>query len=283
MQQQSQSTLSIWLMALMAPMIWGTTYSVTQRWLVGVDPFWLAALRISIPGCLMVWMVPKSVWIQFGWRIALLSMLNIAIFTSLLFIAIGRLPGGIAATLVATLPLQVIMIRAIFGIRPEMHHVFAAIGGVVGVACLVWQSTESLDSWGVVAALSASFIMACGILLTARWIKDIPPLQFTSAQLFISGVVLLLYVILSGREVPDITPSGMLALAWLGPIGMGMGYWLWFRAMKAIPIQRLSFLGLVNPVVAVLVGVFFMSEEISTGQLFGMCLVLLCVVVGQRK
>lgn len=278
-----QSMLSIWLMALMAPVIWGTTYFVTQRWLVGIDPFWLAALRVSIPGFLMVWMVPKSVWIRSGWRIVFLSMLNIAIFTSLLFIAIGRLPGGIAATLVATLPLQVILIRAIFGVRPEMHHVFAAVGGVIGVACLLWQSTESLDPWGVVAALSASFIMACGILLTSRWIKDIPPLQFTSAQLFISGVVLLLYVVLSGREVPVLTPSGMLALLWLGPIGMGVGYWAWFRAMAFIPIQRLSFLGLINPVVAVLAGVFFMAEAVSLGQLFGMFLVLFCIALGQRK
>ena len=86
-----------WGLALAAPIIWGSTYFVTQKWLVGVHPLWLAALRTSIPALFMCWFVPISVWKRFGIRLLVMSFLNITLFTGLLFLAITRLPGGVAA------------------------------------------------------------------------------------------------------------------------------------------------------------------------------------------
>jgi probable blue pigment (indigoidine) exporter len=271
-----------WGLALAAPIIWGSTYFVTQKWLVGVHPLWLAALRTSIPALFMCWFVPISVWKRFGIRLLVMSFLNITLFTGLLFLAITRLPGGVAATLVSTLPLQVILLRMLMGIKAEPQHLIAAIGGVVGVALLLLQSIQVPDFLGVIAALAAAFVMAVGVLMTAKYGAGIPSLQLTAAQISLGALVLLSLALWSGEPFPLLSNDGILAMIWLGPIGMGFAYWAWFRAMTYIPITRLAFFGLLNPVVAVLAGIFLMNERLSYGQIIGMFIVISCILFAQK-
>lgn len=271
-----------WCLALAAPIIWGSTYFVTQKWLAGVHPLWLAALRAGIPALFMCWFVPMSVWKRFGGTLLLLSLFNITLFTGLLFLAISRLPGGVAAILVSTLPLQVILLRMLTGVKAEAQHLVAAVGGVAGVALLLWQSVQILDFIGVIAAFSAATVMAVGVLMTAKYGAGIPALQLTAAQISLGALVLVSLALLSGAPFPPLSNEGMLAMVWLGPIGMGFAYWVWFRAMKYIPVTRLSFIGLLNPVVAVLAGVFLMGEALGYGQVLGMLLVISCLLFAQK-
>ncbi|MCB2385550.1 DMT family transporter [Thalassolituus alkanivorans] len=274
--------LPLWLMAVAAPLLWGTTYAVTQAFLAGVDPFWLATLRIVVPGVMMVWLVPLAVWRRHWLNIVVLSALNIGIFTVLLFGAIQRLPGGMAATLTASMPLQLLLLRALQGRLPAPLQLLAAVGGMAGVGLLVWQAPAEPDWTGVALALAAAFCMALGVLLMPVLGRGIKPLVLASAQLFSAGVVLLLLMLLWGRPFPALDTQGVLALVWLGPVGMGLGYYLWFRAITLIAVDKLAFMGLINPVVAVLAGVLVMGELMNISQAFAIALVLFCVLLAQH-
>lgn len=270
-----------WFLAVMAPVVWGSTYFVTQKWLPGADPVWLAAVRVGIPALFMVWLVPVPVWQKFGIRLLLMSLLNISLFSGLLFYSISVLPGGVAATLVATLPLQVILLRLLAGQGAEVTHLLAAVGGVIGVGMLLWRADTELALPGIVAALSAAFVMAAGVLMASRYSADIKPLQLTAAQISLGGVCLLVFAGLSGHPFPEVTQEGVIAMLWMGPVGMGVAYWAWFRAMASVPVHKLAFLGLLNPVVAVLGGVVIMGEMLTSGQLVGMAIILCCVILAQ--
>ncbi len=270
-----------WFLAVMAPVVWGSTYFVTQKWLPGADPVWLAAVRVGIPALFMVWLVPVPVWQKFGVRLLLMSLLNISLFSGLLFYSISVLPGGVAATLVATLPLQVILLRLLAGQGAEVAHLLAAVGGVIGVGMLLWRADTELALPGIVAALSAAFVMAAGVLMASRYSADIKPLQLTAAQISLGGVCLLVFAGLSGHPFPEVTQEGVIAMLWMGPVGMGVAYWAWFRAMASVPVHKLAFLGLLNPVVAVLGGVVIMGEMLTSGQLVGMAIILCCVILAQ--
>ena len=270
-----------WFLAVMAPVVWGSTYFVTQKWLPGADPVWLAAVRVGIPALFMVWLVPVPVWQKFGARLLLMSLLNISLFSGLLFYSISVLPGGVAATLVATLPLQVILLRLLAGQGAEVTHLLAAVGGVIGVGMLLWRADTELALPGIVAALSAAFVMAAGVLMASRYSADIKPLQLTAAQISLGGVCLLVFAGLSGHPFPEVTQEGVIAMLWMGPVGMGVAYWAWFRAMASVPVHKLAFLGLLNPVVAVLGGVVIMGEMLTSGQLVGMAIILCCVILAQ--
>ncbi|MCA6062180.1 DMT family transporter [Thalassolituus marinus] len=277
----SPAPASAWWLALIAPLLWGTTYPVTKAWLVGFDPMWLATLRILVPGLLMLPLVPLSVWRSRWLAIAVLSTLNIGLFTALLFAGLQRLPGGMAATLTASMPLQILLIRALLGRFPSLLQLLCATGGIAGVALLVWQSPVTPDWTGVACSLLAATSMSIGVLLIPVLGKDIKPMIMTSAQLALAGVVLLLVTMLAGRPFPQLTLGSVLALGWLGPVTMGMGYILWFRSVARLPVDKLAFLGLVNPVVAVVAGVLFLSEALSLVQLAAIVLVLVCVVMAQ--
>ena len=87
-----------------------------------------------------------------------LGLLNIGIFQALLFVAAYRLPGGVAATVIATQPLAVVMLsRTILRVRLTW---FAAIFGLVGVGLVVLSPSARLDTLGVIAALTGAVSMA---------------------------------------------------------------------------------------------------------------------------
>ncbi|WP_221799816.1 DMT family transporter [Oceanobacter mangrovi] len=272
-----------WLIGLVAPLLWGTTYAVTQHWMGGMDPLWVASLRILIPGLLLMPFVPLSVW-QKAWKsMVILGTFNIGIFTMLLFQAISRLPGGVAATLVSTVPLQILLIRWVTGKAPRLLQMLAAIGGSAGVALLVWRAAEPLDPIGIVLALLAGFFMSVGMLMIPRFAKGVPPLPMAAGQFLICGVVLVALVWASGHPLPHFDLPAVLAMVWIAPVGMGVGYLCWFKALQHIPSDQLSFLGLLNPLVAVFCGIALMGEQLSLVQGLGMALVLACVVLAQLK
>ncbi len=273
---------SAWLMALLAPLLWGTTYPVTKAWLAGIDPLWLATLRILVPGLMMLPLVPLSVWRSKWLQIVVLSSLNIGIFTALLFAGIQRLPGGMAATLTASMPLQILLIRALMGRLPSALQLLSAVGGIAGVALLVWQSPQQLDWLGVMFSLLAATSMSLGVLLIPVLGKDIKPMVMTSAQLALAGIVLLIVTLLSGSPFPSLDTGAIIALGWLGPVTMGLGYIIWFRSVSCLPVDKLAFLGLVNPVVAVVSGVLFLNEVLTLVQMFAIVLVLACVLIAQH-
>lgn len=274
---------SYWLLALIAPLVWGTTYSVTQRWLSDADPYWLATLRIVIPAVLMLPLVPRTVWRQHWGLVSGFSLLNIAVFTVLLFLSIQRLPGGMAATLVSSMPLQLLLMRALVGQRPPLMSLLAALAGIGAVALLVWQAPEEPDWPGVIIALLSATSWALGSLLTARFNPGLSPLVLTSSQLVVAAVLLLPLMLVSGRPFPVLDTSGILALIWLGPVGMGVTYFVWFRAVEHVDVSKLAFLGLINPVVAVLAGIVLMNETLAPLQWLAIALVLGCIGLAQYR
>ncbi|MDP2506845.1 DMT family transporter [Oceanobacter sp. 3_MG-2023] len=269
------------LIALIAPLLWGTTYSVTQHWLSEVDPIWLSALRTLLPGVMLLPFI-RIAPLLLRWRqVVVLGTFNIALFTVLLFKAIQMLPGGVAATLVSTVPLQILLIRWLQGRAPALRQLLAAVGGVAGVALLVWQAPEPLNWLGVMYALLAGLSMSIGILLIPVLGAGIAPLAMATGQFLFSGVSLTVLAFMTAAPLPEITLPAVLAMGWIGPLGMGVGYFCWFRAMGHIPVERLSFLGLLNPLVAVLCGLMLMGETMTPTQLLGMVVVLACVVAAQ--
>ena len=75
----------------------------------------------------------------YGWRRAfVLGQLNIGLFFALLFVAAYRLPGGVAATIVAMQPLYVALLAwALLGYKPSVVTVVAALSGIAGVGLVV--------------------------------------------------------------------------------------------------------------------------------------------------
>src|SRR5690606_28506190 len=110
-----------------------------------------------------------------------------------LFVSGYRLPGGLAALLICTQPLLVVIFAwALFGQRTPRQMLAGVLVGLAGVALvLLSPSRLTWDAVGVFAATVAACSMALGTLLIKRWQLQIPLLAFTGWQLLLGGLLLL--------------------------------------------------------------------------------------------
>ncbi|MCU0566793.1 MAG: EamA family transporter [Oculatellaceae cyanobacterium Prado106] len=267
----------------LAPMIWGTTYIVATELLPPNHPLLVAALRslpIGLILTLSLGQLPQGIW---WWRILLLGSLNIGLFQALLFIAAYRLPGGVAATAGAIQPLLVVLFAwLILQEKPSRLSIVAAIAGFVGVGFLVLGPSARLDPVGIAAAIAGAATMGLGTVLVKRWKRPVSLLVFTAWQLTVGGAVLLPVALIVEGSIPQLSPTNLVGFIYLGLIGTGLAYALWFRGIDKLNASAVSTLGLLSPVVATIAGFVFLNQSFTPIQWVGIASVLFSVLIGQQ-
>jgi probable blue pigment (indigoidine) exporter len=266
-----------------APAIWGSTYIVTTEYLSNFSPITVALLRALPAGLLLLLIVrqlPSGIW----WaRIFLLGALNFSIFLSMLFISAYRLPGGVAATVGAVQPLLVVFLAHFVLASPiRPMSVVAALIGAAGVALLVLTPQAALDPVGVAAGLAGAGAMACGTVLSRKWQPPVSLLTFTAWQLTAGGLLLLPVALLVEPAIPVPTVSNLLALSWLGLVGMALTYALWLRGVARLDAPVVSSLLLLSPVTAMLLGWLFLDQVLAVLQIAGAGLVVSSIWLSQQ-
>ncbi|HQR98508.1 MULTISPECIES: EamA family transporter [unclassified Polaromonas] len=271
------------LLTAIAPVVWGSTYIVSTEFLPNYSPVTVAMLRSLPAGLLLLLFVrtlPTGIW----WaRAFILGALNFSIFLSLLFIAVYRLPGGVAATVSSVQPLLVVFL-AYFVLAQPIRRVSigAALVGAAGVALLVLTPSAALDPIGVLAGLVGTGAMACGTVLNRKWQPTVSLITFTAWQLTAGGLLLVPVVLVFEPLIPVPTTTNLLAFAWLGLIGMALTYALWLRGVTRLDSSAVSSLLLLSPVAAVLLGWQFLNQTLTWPQMAGGLLVVGSIWLGQR-
>ena len=265
----------ILLLTALAPIVWGSTYLVTVSMLPPSLPLTAAVLRALPAGLLLLLVVrrlPRGSW---WWKALVLGGLNIGVFFALLFIAAYRLPGGVAATVGAVQPLIVAGLATwVLKDRLSLKVVLSGVTGAAGVALLVLSSQARLDAVGVLAALGGAVSMAAGVVLAKKWGKAEKPLTMTAWQLLAGGLLLIPLMLVVEGPTPALSATNLGGYLYLSIIGTAVAYVLWFRGIQRLPVTAPSFLGLLSPVVAALLGWLVLGEQLSLLQGVGGLLVL---------
>ena len=213
----------------------------------------------------------------------ILGGLNIGVFQALLFVAAYRLPGGVAATAGAIQPLLVgFFAWAILSVKPSKISVIAAISGFIGVGLLVLGPSAQLDTIGIIAALAGAGAMGLGTVLVKRWKPPVSLIVFTAWQLTIGGAMLLPVALITEGPFTEVTRTNLWGFIYLGVVGTALAYALWFRGIDKLSPTAASYLGLLSPVVATLIGYLFLQETFSPIQMAGVAIILVSIVIGQQ-
>ncbi|MGW0535737.1 EamA family transporter [Streptomyces sp. NPDC003032] len=280
----AKTAAGIAALAAIGPATWGTTYVTTTELLPPDRPLLAAALRALPAGLILLALTRRLPSGDWWWKAAVLGLLNFGAFFPLLFFGAYRLPGGVASTISAVMPLLV----AGFGIgvlkvRPTRRTLAAGLVGVVGVGLLVLRGSAAIDATGIIAMLAATTLMALAVVLSKRWGRPegVSLLALTGWQLTAGGLVLA-PIALTAEGLPDhFTGDNLAGYAYLGIIGTAIAYALWFRGIERLPASSVSFLGLTNPVVATLAGLLLLGQTLTAWQVGGLALVLTSVLLGQ--
>jgi len=275
-------SLDLFLTA-MAPMIWGSTYIVTTELLPDGYPLTVAMLR-ALPAGLILLVCVRQLPVGIWWvKVFVLGALNFSIFFVLLFMAAYRLPGGVAATLVATSPLIVIFLAHYFlGTQLRVVTIIVAIAGVMGVAGLTITQQAVLDLTGIIAGLGAALSMAAGTVLTRRWQPHVSLMTFTAWQLTAGGLLLLPASMWLEPALPELVVKNYIGFIYLGLLGGAVTYALWFRGIRRIDTSVVATLGFFSPITAVILGWGLLGQSLGFWQMISITVIMASIWLGQK-
>lgn len=278
------NALGLTALTAVAPVTWATTYLVTTEFLPPGHPLVSGVIRALPAGLILIAVtreLPRGVW---WWRSLLLGTLNIGALFVLLFVAAYRVPGGIAATLTALLPLFVAGLAfLLLHQKPTGWQLGWGVAGVVGVGLIVLRGELSFDPYGIMAGVAAAGVMAGGIVLTKRWGRPAGAGAATIAgwQLTAGGLVILPLALAFEGLPPALDLRAIGGYTWLAVVGTLFSFVIWFHGIGRLPVVAMSFLALLSPTVATILGWLFLGETLTPAQGAGFALALTAIAAAQ--
>ncbi len=275
-----------WLLFVLLGFFWGSSYLFIK---IGVDeglpPFMLITLRLFIGFLLLATVVtiareplprdPKT----YG-HLFVMGAINIAIPFSLITWAELTVDSALAAILTAPVPLFVILIAAVF-LRDERITVTRLAGlvvGFVGVAILVGFDPAAIaggDLAGEIALVGATLSYACGAVYARRNVHGLRPMIPAVFQVFFGLVIVSTLMLVFERPFEvTITPEAWFAVVWLGLLGSGLAYLLFFRTLGRWGATRTSMVAYLLPVFGIALGALVLNEPIDIRLIIGTFLVI---------
>ena len=276
-------------------LIWGSTWLAIRIGLEGAPPFLSASLRFAVASIVLVPLavVFRSKWPQNRTEWALVGFVGIVLFTADYgLIYWGENNGvlsGLSAILFATFPLQTALVANAF-LKAERFTIQKMLGIGVGFGgvVLIFRSQLGIAGLGqVVPMLSIVLAATCAAFATVavkRWGHDTEPISFNAAAMAV-GAAGLATVSLITREPWGIPtwPQGLGAILYLALAGSVVTFVAWQWLLKEMPATSLSYIALIIPIVAVLLGAGLGNETFDLVDLAGAGIVLLGIYVSTSR
>src|SRR5450432_2544656 len=273
--------------------VWGSTFLAIRVGVREVPPFLFAAMRFSVAGLVLcVWTIARRERLPKGreWGSAFaLATLIFVLDYGLLFWSEQRVPSGIAAVMLALIPVFMALSEIIL-LRTQKLTVRLAVAlliGIGGVAVLVSRSLNlggaPIDRAGAIALIIASFTWSIASALTRT--LPLPPSKAMSSgvQMLVGGILLALVAAPLGEfrnfHPENVSRGVWFALLYLIVAGSIIGFTAYIWLIHHESPTKVGTYAYVNPVVAVLVGYFLGGEAIGPRTIVGTLLVLVSVVV----
>ena len=190
-----------------------------------------------------------------------------------------------AALLVASVPLWVILLRRVFGEHVSGRSIAAVLVGFAGVALLVRPQGQA-TVLALLSCVGGALMWAFGSFSSPRISLPRDPLVSVAWQSLLGGLACLLAALVAG-ELGDIHPgkwstNSILGLAYLVTFGSLLAYTAYAWLLQNAPVSRVATYAYVNPVIAVFLGWLFLSEPITATTLLGAGIIVASVALVLR-
>jgi drug/metabolite transporter (DMT)-like permease len=273
--------------------VWGSTFLAIRVGVREVPPFLLAAMRFLIAGlALYGWVRAKGTRAPAPREWGSATSLAVLIFVldyGLLFWAEMRVPSGVAAVMMATIPVFMALSEILILRTQQLSGRLATalLIGIGGVAVLVSHTLTfgevPIDAAGALALIVAAISWSVATALTRKLPLPAAQSMSSAAQMLVGGVLLGITAGLLGEfrgfRLQDVSRGAWWALAYLIVAGSIVAFTAYVWLIHHESPTRVGTYAYVNPVVAVLLGYFLGGEAIGPRTIIGTALVLVSVVV----
>ena len=260
--------------------IWGSTYLAILFAIRSIPPLLMAGTRFLFAGIILysaarMMGAPRARAVD--WRTALIVGACLLLGgNGGVTLSEQYVPSGLAALLVATVPIYIALLSWIFGLseRPRAITMLGLAGGFAGVAFLIApaahfsNSGESPRAWiGMSILLCSSLIWSAGSLYSRNVHNASSPFLAAGQQMLCGGTLLVIAGFVMGEwqrlDLGQITTVSMMAFIYLVLIGGIVGYVSYTWLLRYCEPAKVATYAYVNPIVAMLLGVFFAGERLT--------------------
>lgn len=300
---QEPSSTRIWTALWAVYLLWGSTYlairvAVHPSHGAPLPPLVLAGARFTLAGAIMLALTvrrpaPDGQPDPLGrkqWGAA--AVIGLALpfgGNGLVSVAEQRIPSGVAAVVVATVPIWAAILAAVLGReRASRYHVAGLVLGFAGVAALTIGSGSGRASGiGILIVVIAAISWASGSV----WSQTAPtvrrPLVMTGMEMLCGGLGCLIAGAATGEfsdlHLGAVNYRGWLAFVWLIVAGSMVAYSAYVWLLHSAPLRLVTTYAYVNPVVAVALGAMLLGEAFTIRSAIATAAVVAGVVLMLRR
>jgi drug/metabolite transporter (DMT)-like permease len=271
--------------------VWGSTYLAIKYAIETMPPLLSAGVRFLVAGLVALAAVRllrgRAALRASGPELVTAAVSGLLLLmggNGLVVVGEQRVPSGLAALIIACVPLWVVVLRAALRDRPSPVTVAGVLIGLVGVAVLLLPSGggQADVRYGAVL-VGAALSWSVGSLLSTRRPVPADPLFLTAVQMLTGGTGLTLAALARGEQhrlaLADVSAASWIALAYLVVFGSLVAFTAYVWVLGHAPVSVVSTYAYVNPAVAVLLGVVVAGEHLTAPEVVGGLVILLAVAV----
>ena len=276
--------------------VWGSTYLFIRLMVRTIPPLLGAGVRFVVAGALVCGFV--ALRRGFGalrfTRRQLVSATVIGVLmpaggNGIVTLAEKQVPSGMAALLIASVPLWVAIYRIIDGQRVRRGTIAGLVLGFSGVALLLLPGGRPSGAHlaGILLVLLAASSWAGGTFLSPRVSLPADPFANTGVEMLIGGVVLCVAGLAAGEagqfDVSTFSAESIGGLLYLIFVGSIPAYFAFVWVLNHAPVSKVATYAYVNPVIAVLLGWLVLSEDVTATVLIGTAVIVASVAMIVRN
>jgi drug/metabolite transporter (DMT)-like permease len=284
----------VWLGLWIVYIVWGSTYLAIRVVVETVPPFLSAGVRFAVAGALMLALLAwrRGPGVLRPARPQLLACVAVGTLlmgaNAVVSVAEVDVPSSMAALLIASVPLWVILYRRALGDRVAAISVLAVLIGFAGVAILLLpgKQTGGAPLLALLTCVAAAAMWAGGSVASTRLALPGDPFVSGGWQMLLGGGVCLLTGALVG-ELGDFQPAefssrSLVAFAYLVVFGSWLAFTAYAWLLQNAPVSRVATYAYVNPVVAIALGWAILDEAVTTTTFVGAAVIVASVAAVVR-
>ena len=273
-------------------LVWGSSFILIKRGLIGLTPFQLGSLRILFAAIFLLivgFNSIKNIQKRHWKYLAITAFLGTFFPVYLFAVAQTQISSSISAILNSLTPLNTLVLGILlFGIDFQRRQIFGVFIGLLGSGLLIWNgavSNPDQNYYYAILLVMASICYAINVNLIKTYLSDLSPLSITTGNftvLFIPASIVLYF---SGFwEIANLTSTHevLVYVLILGLVGTAMANVLFFKLIKISSPVFASSVTYLIPVVAFLWGLVD-QERLTLVQLLGAVIILIGVYLSARK
>ncbi|MEV7023285.1 EamA family transporter [Kitasatospora sp. NPDC093558] len=288
---------AVWLALAVVYVVWGSTYLAIRVSVESMPSFLSAAARFLTAGTLLAGFLlvrngPAGLRVS-PRRLASSALVGVLLLTGgngLVVLGERSVPSGLAALLVAAVPLWMVLLTAFGGERPRPAELAGVLLGLVGLGVLSAPAFGGdIAPLGVIAIICATLTWAGGSFVSKRLPMPGNVLAASAYQMLAGGLADLLIGLVRGEahglDVAAVSGRSWAALAYLVLFGSLLAFTAYAWLLQNAPLTLVSTYAYVNPVVAVLLGWLILAEPLTGPTLAGGAIVVagVCLVVSVSR